>query len=360
MHDHSKSGPTQAIRIHLLWKPTVKSTATELVLLGVGLMFAWIVVFPLSSFIFMTVLAQQLKLLALLGGGCIAIAASVYIYQALSNKAESRFRNMPRNRLDRLAKISKHSNGRVRLPHRLAECEIRRVRPTKARLKDALARIPPRHVVYLNYPLRPSSQLPTSNDVPFEPIDIAADDEQLKWLVTMNLESGPQLPEFDQPKTIGRWPDRIKALLSVILRHLYILIMFVTILGGGYDLFFGKWSSESFAFLFCAAIFAGGFVFPVFVEKKWFLVPGGVVMRESRLWTRNDQIKVFTTNTHGVLLDAESRTVALLDGTRLYRFQSDEDVTWPTLAAWLSTARTPTDQEIRNFLGLPDPQGPSK
>ncbi len=308
----------------------------------------------------MTVLAQQLKFLAFLGGGCIAFAASAYIYRALSNKAESRYLNMPRNRLDRLAKISKHPNGSTRLPHRQAESEMRRIRPTKARLKKALARIPPRHVLYLNYPLRPSSQLPTSNDVPFEPIDIAADDEQLNWLVTMNLESGPQLPEFDQPKKKGRWPDGIKALLAVIFRLLYILMMIGAILGGGYDLFFGKWSSESFAFLFYAAIFSGGFIIPLFVEKKWFLVPGGVVMRESRLWTRNDQINVYTPNTHGILFDAESRTVALLDGTRLYRFQSDEDVTWPTLAAWLSTARTPTDQEIHTFLGQPASQSPAK
>lgn len=92
---------------------------------------------------------------------------------------------------------------------------------------------------------------------------------------------------------------------------------------------------------------------PSFIgERRWWLVPGGVIVREHRLWRRTMRAGLVRPQDTSIFVDFRTATALfLLNGSacmiRLYKGES----AWAFIAGWISTARPPTDEEVLAFLG---------
>lgn len=82
-----------------------------------------------------------------------------------------------------------------------------------------------------------------------------------------------------------------------------------------------------------------------------FLVPGGIVFRTDAAWRRGQEVSLVTPADSPLYIDFRDGTVMVLDRSKVRSFTCDESTRWLLLAGWQSTARTPTLEEVKTFLG---------
>ncbi len=87
--------------------------------------------------------------------------------------------------------------------------------------------------------------------------------------------------------------------------------------------------------------------------RRWWAVPGGIVRVDHRLWRSQRDVRVYRSANTPLFVDYGKSEGYVLFRGRLATIPAS----WTLLAAWLSTARSPTDEEILAFVG-PDARLP--
>ncbi|MBN1511017.1 MAG: hypothetical protein JXB13_03305 [Phycisphaerae bacterium] len=298
-----------------------------------------------------------------------------------------------RLRRARLAAASAHPDFQKRLPHRAIELACLRkqrlgdlgVRRFRRSLRDILSPLAPGTVIVANYGptddegVAPPFPVPT--DVPFEPADLNSGDGPN--LVEVNLRAqglsiddwmnslGDKVPPLEMyarrnPSATSKPPEYsdtrkrasqkqgglalLRRVCGAVGRVVGLLILFglmlspVLVIAG---LFY--WNPQSGFLCVSIGVVLLGLLSMVtlIAGRHWWAVPGGIVRVDHRLWRSQRDVRVYRSANTPLFVDyGESKGYVLFRG-RLATIPAS----WTLLAAWLSTARSPTDEEILAFVG---------
>ncbi|MBI5762552.1 MAG: hypothetical protein HZA51_03400 [Planctomycetes bacterium] len=355
MSDEKTTGPKSRLTIHHLSLRQKTSSALHLLTLGSGMF--------ISFFVGMA-----------LGSGCLKIgwrSASTSIdvlASLLCGFGASALFALALQRLDsrKRKRVACHAHGSAQqhvtmndpclesLPAHIEQL-MREFTFYNRILRKAVTTIPPGHAVWINAKRPDNSVDPISTDIYFEPIELSRDIEQLVWLCMSNLEvrerQQPALPSKAQnpPASKSRAKKFANAAsqISVLTLQLCWLVIMI------YDAVTKGLSIGSVVPFLLVSGWVFAWIRPLFLDRQWFLIPGGILLREVVLFPRSDTFRVISPMTHGILIDERHGVAAINDLDRTLRIACPGGAAWAILAAWLSTARTPTESEIRTFLGLP-------
>lgn len=237
-----------------------------------------------------------------------------------------------------------------RFPHRAAGATFR-ARPVNVKnVASFLHKTPPKYVIAGNLLQTPR---PAVTATPFEPTDIAQDSEHMAWLMVMNLEQQGYKSEMQGESNLRRSPtvrEQFRGLRAALRRWgglgWYVLLAYLA---------YRWWAGGQPYHVF----FAVGVLFiavsrlqPLFSERRWWIVPGGLVCREFHFWRRGLRLGVFTPEDTPLLVDARSGRGYLLDDGRVRSFPCPQWISWVVVAAWISQARRRTLDELRSFAGM--------
>jgi len=257
-------------------------------------------------------------------------------------------------RKGRLATCLASTGASPRFAHRLIEQLYRAGPVRKKQLLGVLQQLPVGCLVFANLDRGKRVPRPVANAIPFEPVDIQRDVEGLTWLCLMNLEQQHVIDPPSQSQSPVPQPavvrEELSALAGAFRRHWGILLWL--------PLMYMSWRTrQTLTLALPIALFVvwafGIWVYPLFRERCWWLVPGGLICSEFRLWRRHSEIKLFTAADTPLFLDAQTGRGSLLDHGHIIFFPCPAAISWIVAAGWISNAQTPSLGEVRAFLGQP-------
>ena len=71
------------------------------------------------------------------------------------------------------------------------------------------------------------------------------------------------------------------------------------------------------------------------------------------IWNRQPTARIFVPEHTPLLIDMRDGEGMVMDSDKVRRFVADEQARWGVLAAWVSSARRPSEEELQSFLGMP-------
>ena len=266
-----------------------------------------------------------------------------------------RLRDQPTGRRERLASVLGVPSVATRLPHRGVEWVLRRHPTSSRKLRAALRTLPPGTIIVANGPRRvDGAWRPAGAHTPFEPVGLASNDEQLGWLLYQDALGQGHIEEDDTSSAESGRAEvrRVKgatvfgSILSVvgILWLVYCLFLAVT----------GQWGGHAYFALLVLGMILLGRLADMFWERAWWVVPAGLLCRESRLWRKAMAIRLFAAEESALFLDMREGHGFVHGHGQVLKFDCPHlqiPVSWGVLSAWLSTARRPTLEEVRSYLG---------
>lgn len=345
-----------AVRLHRIWTPPETVHYGRLALLvaaavlvgGISAMAAG--VFAVAS--------------ALQGGGSVWLVAYLLSLLAFTAPAvlvgtairEWRGSKQPCPRTARLERIAAHPDA-TRLPHRLVELTWRRG-PNPRELARLVTTLPPRRLIVVNGPRGGPLALPDFVDREFEPAQLPHEAEQL----LDGLADRPAVRAED-PAGCGA----VRATRTVCggeqhsasrngRRRMWNLILFaVAMLPASVEtlhVVMGRarfeWHSPFWLMLGALLLVCA---IPYIVEQRMWLVPGGVVCCGHAAWRRKPRLRVMWAGVSSLIVDLrDGRAVAAVDRrVVILPCAGRVRAALALLAAWRSTARRPTMEELRTL-----------
>lgn len=256
----------------------------------------------------------------------------------------ARFARKSPYRTARLRGVVLHPKSKDRYPHRIVERQFRQRAMSARAVRRLLRELAPGHVIFANGPTLVQYPRPAPNDVVFEPIDIEEDHEQMMWLARLNLEEQGDHGwlEATTAEPQGRFSvrDALRGFWPVVNGVAWI-VWVVFAVSRGYSL----------AVLLCIAVpILLATLAPLFIEERWWLVPGALVRREARLWRGRPTLQIFTNDDASLFLDIRSDVGLVFREGRAHRFPCEGFAAWVIVAGWVSRARRPTERQIRMLL----------
>jgi hypothetical protein len=287
-----------------------------------------------------------------------------------------------RLRRRRLSSIVAIPGAIHRVPHRFIEHAFP-LRPRTARddskrvvraLQRVLPHVVPGTVVVVNGPRLPEALMPVATDRAFEPInaDGGDADELIRWNVEYQGIHAEQFMLNDD----GAWrlstsastswaPANVDASAKTtgaqILGWLRNLVNGTRLFAA--VVFFGLLLAFSGRLIYRAVLgdrAAGLIIFVILlVAMAWFiirywvlgrsvwLIPGAVVISAHPVWRSRAVFRRYLAHETPVVLDWPNNRAYVVHKGRVEHFAAG----WPMLAAWMSTARSPTREEVECFLG---------
>ncbi len=353
---HSNSPPPRVLRI---WLPSRKVSWYMLVVLAVGVLVSYAMAVAMLA----VAIVMPFEMLDRTPPGFLVPVAWLlamigpYPWIRIFNRWQHRRRIKPtRHRCARLAKVLEAKESIVRLPHRYIEQLMRKKSASTKPMKRALLALNPGTVIIANGSRLHDLPRLTPNDISFEPIDLIEDEGQAIWLVRANYEaqnlaheeymSTEEETEEGSPGHLywqaQFWTDRFMGVA--------ILLMFAA----GPLLFDNdpiiKWLLiSSLTLLAFAALFG-----ELFTERRWWLMPCGLFYREHRFWKKELRIKLLRATDTPLFLNLELGQALVVDDGKVRSISISPSMGLAILAGWISTAHTPTEQEIQSFVGITD------
>ncbi len=317
----------------------------------------------------------------------------------LPDLAARKGRERERLRRARLTAASAHPDFQKRLPHRAIEMACLRkqrlgdlgVRRFRRSLLDILSPLAPGTIIVANYGPTEDEEVappfPVPTDVPFEPVDMNGVDgpnlleinlRAQGWSVDNWMNSlGDKAPPLEVYERRGRSatskpPEhsdtrkrasqkqgglallrRIGGAVVGVVGLLILLGLLLSPVVVIVSMFF--WNPQSGFLCVSIGVVLLGLLWMVTLigGRHWWAVPGGIVRVDHRLWRSQRDVRVYrSTNTRLFVDYSESKGYVVFRG-----LLATIPASWTLLAAWLSTARSPTDEEILAFVG-PDARLP--
>lgn len=256
-----------------------------------------------------------------------------------------------RQRRDRLAAVVNHPEPMPRTVARLVEYEIRTRGGRTGKLAEILNRAGPGFVIVVTTTGCSSFPRPVPTAARFEPIDLQQDDGRLAWLGDQALEVTAQA--FQSSRT-----EVDTAHSGLLIRDkLGVLAMWVFVITGCLGLAYMGYSTVRFPASSDAYMFSGIFVLLVLLllgrllaDSTWWLVPGGLIFRRRRVWRKNVEVRLITPRESSLVVGVGGEAF-VLDRGRLRYFYYPYWGSWALIAGWMSTAPTPSKDEILAFVG---------
>lgn len=302
--------------------------------------------------------APFVGVLAMLSCVAVMLLPLVGVIVWLRGRRRQRF-DLPPGRMERLRRllIQAHSSAPIRFPHRVLEHAMREgswyrsavMRPRKLGRAGG-------NVVLFDVADDQIGSL-AARDLSFEPVALARhmdkdDRERLSHLHGGMVGRGVKVDDgflgwrrFKRDTEPGL-PIPFPVLVASILLLFLVVIPSLTIRLVQGEMTFSLW----WMVLVLASVF-GGLVFSDTWDVQWWLIPGGIVRRRRRPWIRRERLKRY--NACDSLLCADARTgLHVVDGESSDYLAISEDFFPAVLAGWLSTARPPTDEQLRDVLGV--------
>ena len=354
MERRPDSAPPSTVRGRRIWIPYRKRGIVGAAVLGGGIFVAWAVVaafFLLTGEILFDRYINQpdwyvtSSLFAGAGG-----AVAWVMYEARWHHRVMMAPSQGRTR--RLMKLAEDARFRSRLPHRVLELQLRTFHCREYAGKDVIRRIAPGELIVVDGPRILDAPRPVACDLPFEPLDLAEDSEQLRGLIAYNAEqqglrivfaedvdddTADQIKHRESRSRLRRWAS--------ILFNLFWLVYFVQ--GCIRD----GWTSTSQILCVSVLVIGGVALVIMMFARGWWLVPGGLIWRRHHLWRRVLKVHLFTPENTPLMLDMRARTGMVVRGDKVQSFTFHESAGWAIVAGWISTARRTTEQEALAFIG---------
>ena len=360
--------------LRLIRIPRVETGLMPLLLVAAGFILIWIVVCGIVIGIGMAIMyfvargrtesPGDLYAAGLLLGFVLAIVWALAVDRWLRRRSMHR----AGHRQDRLERLATHPTAAARVPHRLIELAYRRHLQRsfqfEGRLRLACGRVladaGEGWLIVVRGPKTAPPPLPAPSDAAFEPINPAEPDEQLVWLLRRSYPDAfaDETAKAASERSVA---SRRRGILTTLRR---VAARIATLLGWAWL----AWIV--YAMLFPRRV-PGGWVYRIIFVwllllpflwhlvrgRTWWLVPGGVVYRDHRLWRKRVVVGLLTWRGSSVMIDVDG-TAYFSDRGRLRRYhwgradrKADAAGVAALLAAWLSTARTPTREEVLAFMG---------
>ena len=272
-----------------------------------------------------------------------------------------------RVRHDRLLRLAAREGADRRLPHVRVELAYRRQderalqwpRRLSDELRHVLTECGPGWMIVVRRGKTTFPPLPIPTDAGFEPLNLAEPSEQLDSLLQTSyaktdlprdLRCGPE-GSRSRPMRATRWWRAFAARGGPVVSWAWLGFMMFVVLhprntpsGDDYRIMVA-----GFLLLTLLAGLAAG--------RTWWLVPGGVVYRDHRLWRKGVRVGLITRRDASVIIDLSGQAYFAVRG-RLVAYPwggqkpaQRAGASAALLAAWLSRARIPTREEVLAFMG---------
>jgi len=259
--------------------------------------------------------------------------------------------NVPRNRFVRLEKLVKSPQAKARFPHRVIEYQFRKS-PDRAlpRALKALKELPQGTVIVANAAAGIPFVLPGRSSVAFEPVSLSKPDDGLVNLLELGLiarlEEDPAVAGRSESQDVQ--PARRGRTISLVGACALLAIM-LTVLGWAI-----RAVAQSGTILVCVplvlVIVVVVYLGPLFGEREWWLVPGGLVGRRSPFWRTRAQLIHVRGHEAVLFLDLRAHSCLVVHRGRVYTLMAFSLLwAWALLSGLLSLARPPSEEEINDL-----------
>ncbi len=233
------------------------------------------------------------------------------------------------------------------LPHRVCEHRLLRTMNFNTDFLLAVPDWPVGTTIVINGPRRGHANRPRPIAVAFEPQELGGSMDALRSAMTegpqhgeagMTAEEAASLRSFGEP---SRW-DSARALVAVLLVPLVFGAFIIR------DLYAGR---RDLGMIFVAALLVAMALWPRLKGRNWWVVPGGLVFREHRPWSRKTSVGMVTAENGTLVINPGAGSGVVACGERAMVLNFSPRAGLCLLAAWISTAPRPTKEEILAFFG---------
>lgn len=345
------------VKIRYAWTPEIRSSVGYLIILAVGILISWVVTYVMVLLLLVASFGsfdrdpstETYGFAALIG----LVGAIGFVWGLSYFRHRWMILRMALRR-DRLVRLTAQVNVWQRFPHRMVEMVHFLRTGSSRRMKRSLRKLAPGDAILLNWPRGKDIPRPTANEIPFEPIDVGEDHERLWWLILLNIQEKGEgriqslVSEEEEANDDG---DDISSHMWEMPKNVSWGLVILAFFGYWvYEMIINRLSSLFAALGILIGIFLSGWLLPLLAERKWWLVPGGMICRESRLWRKGNRAELITPAQSPLILDMRSGMGYALSGRDVRSFACPRWTAWAVAAGWMSRARTPTMEEVRAFL----------
>ena len=257
----------------------------------------------------------------------------------------------------RLQRIADHPFGMTRLPHRCVELCLMSPQSGTETLAGVLRRVSPGHVIVVHSRGESTLETGPSLNLAFEPVPLNDAEYTLKELVH---DAGADAPSGQLARTIERadalhTPDaescnRLRS-PAVWAKFLLFSALFL-------GLIFAFFTYLTFVAVPLVLIATGWALLVgakrLTAHRNWWVVPGGLIYREHRLWRRECTGGLVTRVTSPLYVNRhpESRIGAVVDRGVVLTFPLSGETIPALVQAWRWKTEPPTEAEVSALLGL--------
>jgi hypothetical protein len=343
--DQDLQDSPQPIRVLRIRMPNQETRMLLAFALAIGSILAWILICLYSLYLAQLLITSALLpntleyaipvCLAFMGVGLLFIG-----FFSWDRRQQYKSRILRRTRLERM---TADPRAFVRFPHRHLELLYHHRKVRWKAIRSLLARMPARTVVLVDCPTK-SRNFPVATQF-FEPIDILEDMGSLFGILNGTIDFHGN-SDTDSSGSTSRIVSRI---IAVVLSILFVNFMiwaaykfYLFAIGNGTT---GAWLS---AMMLC--FFLGFVVWLILRQRNWYLIPGGLVRVEQKLWKKQSDVILSCPDSSPLLLYFAEDQGFVVASSEILEFYFDEMEGLAILSGWLSTARRPSLEEITAFV----------
>jgi len=258
----------------------------------------------------------------------------------------------PKGRFHRLSRMLAHPRASDRYPHRAVERFHRSVfPPPRRKLRRLLKTLPKNTSILTNGPKHVDAALPAPSDTFFEPAGIHEESEYMD-IIRLGYDEMMPYPDTDEDHSENRkgrrapisfWIRRIGGMITSLMGMAWFL----------WSLILGIYDKDYLFIIMCIygmLIFLGICMIPLFYANQWWLIPGGIIGREYRLWKKRLNIRIIRASQAASFYDMCQKKLYITHAGRVITLSLQPIQYLAFLVGWFSTARPPSEEEIRSFL----------
>lgn len=261
-----------------------------------------------------------------------------------------RLRKRPPTRLPRLQRLADMPEFISRYPHRLVEYALRKQPKGGGACGDpsVLVDLPPGRMFIVLPDWKQDFDLPAPILPSFEPVDIQRDHQRMAALLQGAERTESEAHQLDRQLASARrrWKLTLLGLgvcMPVMLGGLCVSIL---------QLAFAQSSREVRAALFGIIVFGLLGLFVVLQRRRTLVVPGGIARTSELHFIRKPHLSYETCDEASLVVDVRRRAAFACRQGGVCRYENIHGLKRDFLiAAWQSTARTPSLEEVKTFLG---------
>lgn len=250
--------------------------------------------------------------------------------------------NHPAHRRKRLDFVTGHAQARKRVPHRYVESHFRQAsyKSTK-NTHEMLGDLPPGHVIVAN-PASPQwFYWPQADNFSFDPIPLdnpSNDILRLKQRITSRSSVHKPHDEIIARKHADTQDNRLQNMLTFLIMLAAVIPSFI--------IMYKEFGHEPLRFLIIMTFLI---TFPLIgwfahrrLRQEYWLVPGGMIVRQRRLWKKDRVFALRPTDSTLFIDFNQSPGMFVIHDQEVFTLPvSADDCSMPLLIAWLSVAPLP-------------------